>query len=104
MFSTVTELYRELSNLPHATKGDPEDADTTADDHASDAVRYLLSNLGTGPEFVILDAAPAEAVGEVLQPLGPTMAVRPAETAPSDDAWWFDDDDAPRAGGTVEAP
>jgi hypothetical protein len=104
MFSTVTELYRELSNLPHATKGDPEDADTTADDHAADAVRYLLSNLGTGPEFVILDAVPTEVVGEVLQPLGPTMAVRPAETAPSDDAWWFDDDDAPRAGGTVEAP
>lgn len=34
VFSTCTELYRELSNLPHATKGDPEDADTTADDHA----------------------------------------------------------------------
>jgi hypothetical protein len=104
MFSTVTELYRELSNLPHATKGDPEDADTTADDHASDAVRYLLSNLGTGPEFVILDDVPTAPIGEVLQPLGPTMAVRPAETAPNDDAWWFDDDDAPRAGGTVEAP
>jgi hypothetical protein len=55
MFSTVTELYRELSDLPHATKGDPEDADTTADDHASDALRYLLTNLGTGPEMVILD-------------------------------------------------
>lgn len=104
IFSTVTELYRELSNLPHATKGDPEDADTTADDHASDAVRYLLSNLGTGPEFVILDDAPTTAGGEVLKPLGQTMAVRPAETAPSDDAWWFDDEEAPRAGGTVIVP
>lgn len=51
IFSTVTELYRELSNLPHATKGDPEDADTTADDHASDALRYMLSNLGGGVRF-----------------------------------------------------
>lgn len=34
LFSTVTELYRELSDLPHATKGDPEDADSSADDHA----------------------------------------------------------------------
>lgn len=50
LFSTVAELYRELSDLPHATKGDPEDADTTADDHASDALRYLLTNLGTGAE------------------------------------------------------
>lgn len=51
IFSTVTELYRELSNLPHATKGDPEDADTTADDHASDSLRYLLSNLGNESRF-----------------------------------------------------
>lgn len=48
IFSTCTELYRELSALPHATKGDPEDADTTADDHISDGLRYLLTNLGTG--------------------------------------------------------
>ncbi|MGW2520450.1 terminase large subunit domain-containing protein [Streptomyces sp. NPDC001617] len=104
IFSTVTELYRELSDLPHATKGDPEDADTTADDHASDGLRYLLTNLGTGPEFVILDDTPTTPAGEVLKPLGPTMAVRPTETALTDDAWWFDDDEAPRAGGTVEAP
>jgi hypothetical protein len=77
MFSTVTELYRELSDLPHATKGDPEDADTTADDHASDALRYLLTNLGAGPEMVILDEAPAEPIADALQPLGLTMAVPP---------------------------
>lgn len=34
IFPQVTELYRELRDLPHATKGDPEDADTTASDHA----------------------------------------------------------------------
>jgi hypothetical protein len=104
IFSTVTELYRELSDLPHATKGDPEDADTTADDHAADAVRYLLSNLGAGPELVILDELPAEPATELLKPLGPTMAYRPTETAPADDAWWFDDDEGPRPGGTVEVP
>lgn len=104
LFDTVTELYRELTDLPHATKGDPEDADTTADDHASDGLRYLLTNLGAGPEMVILDEAPAEPIAEVLQPLGPTMAYRPAEPAPADDAWWFDDDETPRAGRTVEAP
>jgi hypothetical protein len=72
--------------------------------HNCDAVRYLLANLGSGPEMVILDDAPAEPIAEVLQPLGPTMAYRPAEAAPADDAWWFDDDETPRAGRTVEAP
>jgi len=51
IFSTCTDLYRELSDLPHATKGNPEDADTTADDHASDALRYLLTNLGNEPRY-----------------------------------------------------
>lgn len=106
LFDTVTELYRELTDLPHATKGDPEDADTTADDHASDGLRYLLTNLGTGPEMVILDEAPAEPIAEALQPLGMTMAVRPDTAAvTTDDAWWTDDDDEmPRAGRTVESP
>ena len=105
IFSTVPELFRELSDLPHATKGDPEDADTTADDHASDGLRYLLTNLGTGPEMVILDEAPTEPVAEALQPLGPAMAYRPAETTPTADAWWSDaDDETPRAGRTVQSP
>lgn len=102
-FSTVTELYRELTDLPHATKGDPEDADTTASDHAADALRYLLTNLGTGPEFVILDdTATPPTDTQVLQPLGATMAYRP-DTAPAADdaAWWLDEDDGPRPGGTV---
>jgi len=104
LFSTVTELYRELSDLPHATKGDPEDADTTADDHASDSLRYLLTNLGTGPELVILDEMAAEPIAEPLQPLGTTMAVRPEAGAVADGAWWADDDETPRAGRTVESP
>ncbi|MFF0409069.1 hypothetical protein ACFYUY_01365 [Kitasatospora sp. NPDC004745] len=51
VFSTCPDLIRELTDLPHATKGDPEDADTTADDHAADALRYLLTNLGALPRF-----------------------------------------------------
>ncbi|MFJ6215013.1 terminase large subunit domain-containing protein [Streptomyces sp. NPDC092296] len=104
LFSTVTELYRELSDLPHATKGDPEDADTAADDHAADALRYVLTNLGTGPEFPILDQPPTEAAQGQLQLLGPTMAVRP--DSGTDTPWWLSDvdDDGPRPGGTVESP
>lgn len=46
VFSTLGEFYRTLSDLPHATNGDPEDADTDADDHLPDCARYLLINLG----------------------------------------------------------
>ncbi|MFE5868806.1 terminase large subunit domain-containing protein [Streptomyces roseifaciens] len=103
LFSTVTELYRELTDLPHATKGDPEDADTAADDHAADALRYLLTNLGSGPEFLVLGEVAPVAPDEVLRPLGTTMAYRPADSAA--DGWWLhDDDEAPRAGRTVQSP
>jgi hypothetical protein len=54
-FSTCTELIRTLPALPHATSGNPEDADTKAEDHAPDALRYLVTNLGGGPEFPVLD-------------------------------------------------
>jgi hypothetical protein len=105
LFSTVTELYRELSDLPHATKGDPEDADTTADDHSADALRYLLTNLGTGPQFLVLDSVDAAVQAEaLLTPLGPSAAYKPADTPMDDNAWWLDDDDGPRPGGTVQAP
>lgn len=101
LFSTVAELYRELSDLPHATKGDPEDADTTADDHASDALRYLLSNLGTGPEFPIFDK-PAEAPDvDILAPLGPSVAYRPHDNQPPDP--WADEE-TPRRGTTARSP
>jgi len=100
VFSGVTELYRELADLPHATKGDPEDADTTASDHAVDALRYLLANLGSGPEFVILDDVPNADAPPVGERFAGVYAVRPAEDA---DDWWnhADDDDGARPGGTV---
>jgi len=103
VFSTVTELYRELTDLPHATKGNPEDADTTASDHAVDGLRYLLTNIGGGPEFLMLDAIPDASALPVGEQFGGVYAVRPAESA---DDWWnhADDDDGPRPGGTVIAP
>jgi hypothetical protein len=51
VFTTCTELIRTLPTLPHATKGNPEDADTKAEDHAPDALRYLVINIGGGPTF-----------------------------------------------------
>jgi len=58
VFSTVANLIRTLPALPHATTGNPEDADTGAEDHAPDGLRYLLVNLGTGPDFPILGPTP----------------------------------------------
>jgi predicted phage terminase large subunit-like protein len=49
MFSTCVELFKEIRDLPHAITGDPEDADPRAPDHAADAGRYLLMNLGGLP-------------------------------------------------------
>lgn len=55
VFRNVANLIRTLPTLPHATAGDPEDADTKAEDHAPDALRYLLTNLGGGPQLVFFD-------------------------------------------------
>lgn len=102
IFSTVTDLYRELRDLPHASRGDPEDADTNADDHASDALRYLLTNLGTGPEFVVLDDEPEPSIAEELGPYKPmgAFAFRRGDDTSS---MWFDDDREP-GGGVQRSP
>lgn len=94
LFSTLPEFYRTLADLPHATKGDPEDADTNAEDHLPDAARYLLINLGGGPEFTVFPgqakASPiAEEIGEPLQPLG-GFAYRPMADEPE---WYADEQD-----------
>jgi hypothetical protein len=104
VFSTCEDLWRELSNLPHASTGDVEDADTRVDDHACDALRYAISGLGAGgPEFSILGADQAILPGQenvfgipVLQDAR-SYAVRVS----ADDLWasaeaWSDDDAAER--------
>ena len=79
IFSTCETLYRTLADLPHASTGNPEDADTTGDDHLPDSLRYLLINLGSGPEFVLLDELPSPAIVNELRPYtphGPVAFVR----------------------------
>lgn len=51
IFTTCSNLIFEIKNLPHATTGNPEDADPKAVDHAADALRYLTINLGGGATF-----------------------------------------------------
>jgi len=97
VFPQCVNLIRTLPALPHAKTGNPEDVDTTAEDHAYDALSYMLINLGGGPDFPILGEIPGAQLAEQLRPLGP-FAVR----APGDDAPWNrgardDDDDTPRA-------
>jgi len=77
MFSTLPNLYRELQDLPYATKGNPEDADTDASDHIADAVRYLLANLGQGPEFLIDDSPVAGDGTPLAVPFAGRFAIDP---------------------------
>jgi hypothetical protein len=51
IFTTCVNLLRELVDLPYATRGNVEDADSNASDHAADALRYLLLNVGNAPRF-----------------------------------------------------
>jgi hypothetical protein len=48
VFRTCNEVIRTLPALPHAKTGNPEDADTHADDHIPDALRYLCMGVGAG--------------------------------------------------------
>jgi hypothetical protein len=104
MFTTVPEFYRTLADLPHATRGDVEDADSTGEDHLPDAARYLLINLGGGPQFPVFnDPQPGvlEQAGiEVLEPSG-TFGRRPS---PVDDLFRNEDREIAGARATQAAP
>ena len=99
MFSTLSETYRTLSDLPHATRGDPEDAASDGDDHLPDALRYLLINLGTGPSWPETDPPPDDHAShaEALEPRGP-FAYR------HDDRDGLDGERDPRQGTTQRPP
>lgn len=98
MFSTLEDFYRTLSDLPHASKGDPEDADSNGEDHLPDCARYLLVNLGGGPQFPVFSddrkPNPAEALGEFTH-LGPSMVMVPRDGEPADPLYDLADEDAP---------
>lgn len=98
VFSTAKDLIRTLPNLPHATSGDPEDADSSAEDHAPDALRYLLINLGSGPEFPIVNAT-APDPGFQVAAAGSFAIVNPG--AVQQPGSWFDDSDGTPRPGTV---
>ena len=88
------ELWRELTALPHNTTGNVEDADTDAEDHGPDALRYLLVNVGQGAVFVIADPDPEE----------PPAVERPggwAEVVPDDAIDWATELDRPEGAGGV---
>lgn len=51
-FSTLERFASGISDLPHSPTGNPEDADTHADDHIGDATRYLLINIGNEPKWI----------------------------------------------------
>lgn len=89
VFRTCQNLARTLPALPHATTGNPEDADTHAEDHAPDALRYLLTNLGGGPQFPILDQPedPAVDPADLRAPFGGVFAVDPDVFADRDPSW-----------------
>jgi len=102
IFSGCENVFRYLADLSHATKGDPEDASGNPHDHLPDALRYLLINLGTGPEFL----ADAEPVSSLAAELGPweqrgNFAYRPDEREPE---WGTGDEDHSQRGMVQRSP
>ena len=82
IFATCRNLISEIRSLPYATVGDPEDSDPKAADHALDAGRYLLTNLGGGAQFFD-SPEPRTALGqEVLAPMGRFAVKEDPQDAP----------------------
>jgi Terminase large subunit, T4likevirus-type, N-terminal len=50
-FKQCMSVFKELTDLPHARIGNPEDSDPKAPDHACDALRYMAVNLGNDSKF-----------------------------------------------------
>jgi hypothetical protein len=101
VFQTCAEIIRTLPALPHATVGNPEDADTNADDHIPDSVRYLCMSIGGGPQFIDLDL-PEPGLVEPYQPFGHFATPPPVDVMGAEHGWFdVDDDDSPRPGGVV---
>lgn len=103
VFSTCPNWFDELSELPHATTGNVEDSDPKAADHLADMTRYVLLNLGSGPQFLIPDepqSSIADQAGGPLEPYG-NFARRRLD---SDPEWDAPDEEAPGRGTTQRSP
>lgn len=85
MFPQVENLYREMRDLPYSTKGNPEDSDNAADDHILDATRYMLANLGGGPDFLLDQEAVKDPQATLPQPFAGRYAI-PGSDRLDDDA------------------
>lgn len=96
VFTNCDKFITTLPDLPHSPTGDPEDADTNADDHIADALRYLLINLGSGPEFTIFDTP--------RNPDVPRLAAGMAIVPRASDPVWDTADDGARPGATAVSP
>lgn len=101
VFTTAENLIRTLPTLPHATTGDPEDADTNAEDHAPDALRYLLINLGGGPQFPAVDPVKVAAQQPETVNAGAYVVVSHNRLGMGSAGWWHEEEDGPRRGGVV---
>lgn len=103
-FSTCRGLLTEMPALSYAKTGNPEDSDPKATDHSLDALRYLLVNLGMGPEFL----APQEQEAAVFaDELGPFEVHGNFARRTDPDAVLFsagDDEDRPPRGTTQRSP
>lgn len=118
VFDNCTELIRTLPALPYNTTGRLEDVDTDAEDHAPDALRYLLMELGaiagvvvhSDEEWAEIQRLAAQATGgpKAPQPMhnalfaGDTSMRASGVQVPVDD----DDDDEDEApnGKTAKSP
>lgn len=69
IFATCPNLIRELSSIP-ADKNNPEDVDTNADDHAYDALRYLLMSR---PKRIDMNTFMFDVKRELLTGIDPTF-------------------------------
>ncbi len=72
IFKTCTNLIRTLPTLP-LSKQNPEDVDTKADDHAYDALRYMIMTRHTGARDYIQEAREAKEKDEKINSIADTM-------------------------------
>lgn len=81
------DLMRTVGDLPRDPHR-PEDVDTNAADHHYDAIRYMVTSVGGGPEFVMLDEIPTVPDRAPALAPGGMFAIRPTEEFPV----WHDEE------------
>ncbi|HMH94738.1 MAG TPA: hypothetical protein VK586_27095 [Streptosporangiaceae bacterium] len=93
--TTCPKWFDELSELPHATTGNPEDSDPRAADHLADLTRYFLLNIDGGPQFTVFPDEEPNAVAAAITPLEPMGAFAYQRMA-DEPRWDADEDDTAR--------